>query len=430
MLNIKDFGAAGDGVTDDTDAFEEAIYGEPEAPETKVCLFIPEGNYLLSRQIIPRRQVELVGAGMEVTRLTFKKLASSNSTMRGAIALGNASTLTAYTTNPNDYTVSPANDYAAGGADFSSVRQLSISIEGTRPSNFHHGIWCAARASVESVHVQNGGFKFVGGNLVVGSGAITGNANMCYVANCRSFYATEDGFFTDGGDANAITFVGCKAWAPNRIGFHEASAFGNLYSGCLREGTTSNTVSSYKSVSNGGINKSLFAFCYDEGDSMSGPHWDIGTPGLILQPTGPTPELNLAAGRNTRLEASPSAGLVTHESINVSANGYGYGIGESAGPGLPASRATRLSSHGLYVRAADGSLASMEHGGGDGVYLQRDGVAVMKIARGAAIANASTAHALNATFSDTEVVAALNALGAKVNEILARMRALTPTISS
>jgi hypothetical protein len=423
MLNIKDFGAEGDGTTDDTDAFEAAIY-EALPDEDKVHIFIPPGDYLLSRQIIPRRQIEIVGAGMEVARLTFKNLASSNTTMRGAIALGNAATLTAYTTNPNNYPVSPSNDYAAGGADYSSVRQLAIAIEGTRPTNFHHGIWCAARATVDNVHVQNGGFKFLGGNLVVGSGTLAGNANMCYVGNCRSFYATEDGFFADGGDANAITFVGCKVWAPNRIGFHEASAFGNLYSGCLRDGTTANTVSSYKSVSNGGINKSLFAFCYDEGDTMSGPHWDIGTPGLILQSTGPIPETNLAAGWNTRLEASPSAGLVTHESINVSASGYGYGIGSAT------VRATRLSQHGLYVRAADGSLASMEHGGGDGVCLQRDGVAVMKIAKGAAIANASTAHALNATFSDTEVEAALNALGAKVNEILARMRALTPTISS
>lgn len=43
-------------------------------------------------------------------------------------------------------------------------------------------------------------------------------------------------------------------------------------------------------------------------------------------------------------------------------------------------------------------------------------------ATGAAIANASVAHALNATFSDTEVEAALNALGAKINSILDVLR--------
>ena len=426
MLNIKDLGAAGDGVTDDTDAFEAAIHDESPTAH-KICIFIPEGEYLLSRQIIPRRQIELVGAGMEVTRLKFANVTSVNATMRGAIALGNGDTLDTYAPDPNR-DPAPANEYAAGGADFSAIRHLGIFLEAPPSNDFDYGIWSAARVSLDSVHIHNGGFQLLGGNLVVGTGTLVGNANMSYVANCRSFYAPEHAFFTDGGDANAITFVGCKAWAPNKIGFHEASAFGNLYLGCVREGTTLATEHSYKSVSNGGINNSLFACCYDEADTMKFAHWDIGTPGLILQPIhgGRVPETNLPGGHNTRWEASPSAGLVTHEAINVVANGVGAGIGHSNGQ----VRASRLSRDGLYVRAADGSLASMEHGGGDGVYLQRDGLAVMKIIRGAAIANASTSHALNPSFSDTEVEAALNALGAKVNEILARMRALTPTINS
>ena len=40
----------------------------------------------------------------------------------------------------------------------------------------------------------------------------------------------------------------------------------------------------------------------------------------------------------------------------------------------------------------------------------------------AAIANASVAHALNSTFSDTEVEAALNTLGGKINSILTALR--------
>jgi transcription initiation factor IIE alpha subunit len=40
----------------------------------------------------------------------------------------------------------------------------------------------------------------------------------------------------------------------------------------------------------------------------------------------------------------------------------------------------------------------------------------------AAIADAVVAHALNSTFSDTEVEAALNALGTKINAVLAVLR--------
>lgn len=47
------------------------------------------------------------------------------------------------------------------------------------------------------------------------------------------------------------------------------------------------------------------------------------------------------------------------------------------------------------------------------------GAAVKTVLTGSAsIADASVAHALNATFSDTEVEAALNALGTIINSIL------------
>jgi Pectate lyase superfamily protein len=411
LVTVRMYGAVGDGVTDDTAAFEAAIYeARPELDRLRI--HIPEGNYLLSRQIIPRRQVELVGAGMEVTRLIFRNLGSSNATMRGAIALGIGTTISAYTTNPRRYRVAPHNEYAAGGADFSRISDLSIFLEGKRPSDFHYGIWCAARATIERVHVQRGGFKFLGGDLTVGEGDLAGNANLCYVANCRSFYATEDGFSTDGGDANSIIFLGCRVWAPARIGYHEASAFGNTYIQCFRESVTPTTVNSYRSVSKGGINRSLFIGCYDEGDAMKGPHWNVGTPGLIMQSTGSIPETNLGPGFNTRLAASSLSGLVTHEMINVAADGGGYSIGSAS------SRASRLSHHGLYIRASDGSLFELIQAGGDAIYAQRDGRAVQKFVRGAAIADPKGGATV-----DVEARAA-------IREILERMRALTPTISS
>lgn len=47
----------------------------------------------------------------------------------------------------------------------------------------------------------------------------------------------------------------------------------------------------------------------------------------------------------------------------------------------------------------------------------------------AAITAASTSHALNATFSDTEVEAALDALGTKINELNAALQAAGVTAS-
>lgn len=55
------------------------------------------------------------------------------------------------------------------------------------------------------------------------------------------------------------------------------------------------------------------------------------------------------------------------------------------------------------------------------------------IANGTTVANitdASVAHDLNATFSDTEVEAALDALGAKINSIIAALEAFNIAASS
>lgn len=70
------------------------------------------------------------------------------------------------------------------------------------------------------------------------------------------------------------------------------------------------------------------------------------------------------------------------------------------------------------------AVRQLSDGGTDGTVLGQD--ADDKIAfhgatptdKPALIADASVAHALNATFSDTEVEAALDALGTKINSIL------------
>ena len=61
-VSIRDFGAAGDGVTDDTDAFERAIAsGSP--------IYLPQGEYLLTRGIELGRDTSLLGLHCSTTRL-------------------------------------------------------------------------------------------------------------------------------------------------------------------------------------------------------------------------------------------------------------------------------------------------------------------------------------------------------------------------
>jgi hypothetical protein len=66
-VNVKDYGATGDGVTDDAPAFQAAFNA---LSSTGGLLFVPEGSYLFnSRATFTNQNISIVGAGAEVTQL-------------------------------------------------------------------------------------------------------------------------------------------------------------------------------------------------------------------------------------------------------------------------------------------------------------------------------------------------------------------------
>ena len=82
-INVKNFGAKGDGVTDDTQAIQNAIY---YAFENKKSVFIPGGNYLISKPLVVISDSnELLGSfyikgeNVENTKLTYKNVNSITS---------------------------------------------------------------------------------------------------------------------------------------------------------------------------------------------------------------------------------------------------------------------------------------------------------------------------------------------------------------
>ena len=67
--NVRDFGAKGDGVTDDSQAFLDAI-----AAVNSGAIYIPEGRYRITRVVqISKSNVVLRGAGRDATVLYFPK---------------------------------------------------------------------------------------------------------------------------------------------------------------------------------------------------------------------------------------------------------------------------------------------------------------------------------------------------------------------
>lgn len=72
VLNVKNFGAKGDGVTDDTLAFKNLIasipndQSEPDPRNAGPVMFIPQGEYLISEklEIGPFCGLEIRGEGV------------------------------------------------------------------------------------------------------------------------------------------------------------------------------------------------------------------------------------------------------------------------------------------------------------------------------------------------------------------------------
>lgn len=62
ILNVKDFGALGDGVNDDGAAFQKAL---DTAPLDKQKVFIPAGTYFIDRTLLVHNDTEIYGDGEE-----------------------------------------------------------------------------------------------------------------------------------------------------------------------------------------------------------------------------------------------------------------------------------------------------------------------------------------------------------------------------
>jgi hypothetical protein len=68
FVNVKDFGAVGDGVTDDTEAIQNAI----SEAYNQSGLFFPKGEYLIKETLVLDNFINIVGANIKETTLSFE----------------------------------------------------------------------------------------------------------------------------------------------------------------------------------------------------------------------------------------------------------------------------------------------------------------------------------------------------------------------
>ncbi|MBP8975331.1 MAG: hypothetical protein KBG83_01310, partial [Bacteroidetes bacterium] len=168
-VNIMDYGAVGDGNTDDTQALKDAINACP----VNKAVFIPAGAYLITDRIDIRKSIVLRGAGPDRTFLKFEKLASDpDQYQRTNIWIGNPSKgFTAAVTGgcekgSSQITVSDASGFSIG--DLVEIRQDNDEAVMARP--------IVAPSENDSWAVDHWGWRAVGQFLLVTGVDTIGNS--------------------------------------------------------------------------------------------------------------------------------------------------------------------------------------------------------------------------------------------------------------
>jgi Pectate lyase superfamily protein len=260
IFNVRDFGARGDGTTDDFDAFQRAIEaisalsglpaGDPLAPSA--ILYVPTGQYRMRSSLRLHQAVTIQGTGPRGSRLVFDPgLEGSGS--RSAATAGVIFDMRLR--DPDDHSLG----YAAL-AQASVIRDLSVeAIERFHPpvrsstgewvfrgppgweemdddEPFHDGTFSGivlyTRAQVENCSIL--GFRHDGIHINTSAG-FGRNANGWRVQNCFTQSNGRHGMYVSGGDANAGLALSVHALSNVRWGIYDRSFLGNTYVGCLTE---------------------------------------------------------------------------------------------------------------------------------------------------------------------------------------------------
>lgn len=239
ILNVKDFGAVGDGVTDDAPAFQAAVRAATlNAIRTEFAVspavYVPPVDtfYRIGSEIEINRTVRLFGewgSWLGASRLVCVK----------------------------DITCINIRDREGGTAPDVYTQQYSgvfCTVEGLRiecddPTTTEgYGILSNATCNIKDCFIQGFGRDgvFINGNIpgddVTGNDpdppsktepfGYYGNANLFQVENVTSWTNKGNGFRVLGNNVNAGMFLKCDASRNKGVGFLDESSLGNTYVAC------------------------------------------------------------------------------------------------------------------------------------------------------------------------------------------------------
>ena len=298
IVNVRDFGAVGDGETDDWQAFNKAIHSHPG--NGTIAVRVPPGDYFLSKTLELDRSVSLIGEG-GVSRSTSRLIFPPNTT--GVRILSSQMT-----------------EDGEGGGNYSMLFGLSLRQRGRGDDPDAHGISLKQRAYIRYCAVR--GFS---GNGIHISADVNrepkSNANSWLVERVDVYHSGGHGFYTDGGDSNAGTAIALNCTHNGGWGVYDSSFLGNTYIGCH---VSHNAKGAYKTDNPNARN--VFLGCYAEGNQSES---QINRPSIVvggLHGAG-------VSGSGVHMRSS-SDGLVSNQPVTVKNDEFEISIGEQFGLNL------------------------------------------------------------------------------------------------
>jgi hypothetical protein len=319
-VNIKDFGAVGDGVTDDTNAFVNCLKSQPLLDGFDV--YLPEGRYRIANSALYfTRRIRFFGNSRETTVLDFSQDSNNicNAPYNAHIIFVHSNNIAGTSTfaNPIQLPVGWVGTYGEMGGLFDmKILCNSSVIQG-------NGVFYNVAGNSNNILVQNANLHNIviaaitdnlqtrGGTIGPSGLDIGGNSNNGVYNNLKGQFAVNgDGIHVNGADANANLFLHPDASGNKGWGVNDSSGLGNTYD---QGHTFGNLYGAYRSRP-ASANRSTFISPYSEGDQGTdngGTIFEMSSRAIILGAQGATPDGNFPAIN------AENDGLVAHQTLSV-----------------------------------------------------------------------------------------------------------------
>jgi hypothetical protein len=230
-VSVTDFGAVGNGTTDDYAAFQAAINALPVSGGTIIIPATTSNSWKISQTLNVRKKVHMIGqiakgTGEKGTTLVFP---------------ANTSGIVFNSYNTSLYQT-VASDPLLPGAYGSILENVALYGDKAGSSTAADGVVVRCTMECRGVAVRNFyryGFRIYA-DLGAG-GSIEGDANQWMLNRCDAIANGDHGVYVNGDDANTGVAIKVFSQLNGGYGIYENSLIGNTYIGC---DTVANTLGS------------------------------------------------------------------------------------------------------------------------------------------------------------------------------------------